>query len=204
MCSKNLRALNTQLSAQLALTTNALATWVHIPARSLSPAPQKQSRPETDDRDNLEPLPAAPKQLDPDDYPLVKFWTLSSWNQYKKHQLNQGSTPSNLGFLCDEDGDRVTKERLDTITKRAKGLWNNLYWHHRDPKTWGKKCDFVADYFSQNICLLFSEFGLCEDNWKAEAFASIRYPDWTSKTRASGLLLCQFYLFTSLPTLAIH
>lgn len=151
--------------------------------------PQKRSSPEKDDGDNLEALPPALEQLDPDDYPLARFWSQSSWIEYIKKQANQGFTPSNLGFLCDEDGVRVSKERLEAITKRAKSLWTNLHWHRRDPKSWSKKCNFVADYFARNICMSFSEFGLCENDWKAEAFGSIRYPDWTSKTRASGQLL---------------
>ena len=36
------------------------------------------------------------------------------------------------------------------------------------------------------------EFGLCEGNWKADAFAIVRYPDWASKVRTTGTILRTF------------
>ena len=81
------------------------------------------------------------------------------------------------------------------MTKRAKQLWNTLYRHRQDPTTWGKKGDFVADFFSRHMRNSFMEFGLCEGNWKADAFAIVRYPDWASKVRTTGAILCKFKVF---------
>jgi hypothetical protein len=39
------------------------------------------------------------------------------------------------------------------------------------------------------------EFALCENDWKAEAFAVIRYPDWSSDVRGSGTLIREFLLY---------
>ncbi|KIK07036.1 hypothetical protein K443DRAFT_2533 [Laccaria amethystina LaAM-08-1] len=39
------------------------------------------------------------------------------------------------------------------------------------------------------MCLSFPKFGLCEGSWKAEVFAVICYPDWSSKVRNSSTIL---------------
>ena len=86
------------------------------------------------------------------------------------------------------------------MTKRAKQLWTSCYHLRMDPPTWTKKCDDAALFFSRNMRISFSEFSLCENDWKAEAFAVIRYPDWASDVRGSGTLIRKssfdsFFLF---------
>ncbi|KAF8799949.1 hypothetical protein BYT27DRAFT_7263333 [Phlegmacium glaucopus] len=184
------KALNAQMQAQLDRSMTALAmSRTLVPAQSNSPVPVKPSRHDKEDPDGPPILPPALSELDPEDYPDARYWTQSSWTEYKKNQLNQGSTIFGLGFLCDADGNRVSKDRLDAMTKRAKQLWNTLFRHRQDPFTWGKKGDFVADFFSRQMRNSFPEFGLCEGNWKADAFAIVRYPDWSSKVRSSGTIL---------------
>ena len=191
------RALNSQLQAQLANMTTIATSWqlFHIPAVRLeSPGPSSRHGPhglnETDNTDKLV-IPRAPEELDPDDYPSAHFWTHASWNNYKKNQINQGINPVSLGFLCDEEGTRVSKDRLLAMTKRAKQLWTSCYHLRMDPPTWTKKCDDTALFFSRNMHISFTEFGLCENDWKAETFAIIRYPDWASDVRGSGTLTCK-------------
>ena len=171
----------------------ALAT-LHppIPARPNSPLPVKPLRSDREDAD-APTLPPAVPELDPDDYPNACYWTQSSWMEYKKKRINQGFTIYGLDFLRNQDGEKISEARLGAMTKRAKQLWNTLYRHRQDPPSWGKKDDFVADFFSQHMRHSFPEFGLCEGGWKAEAFAIIRYPDWSSKVRSSGLILRAFF-----------
>jgi len=179
------RALNVQLRGLLTdMTTIATCQKVH-PARSESPAPSRLR--ESDDVDKLV-IPGALEELDPDDYPSGLFWTQTSWNTHKKNQVNQGTNPFNLGFIRNEDGTRVSKDRLMAMTKRAKQLWTSCYHLRMDPPTWTKKCDDAALFFSRNMRISFSEFSLCENDWKVEAFAVIRYPDWASDVRGSGTL----------------
>lgn len=155
--------------------------------RSESP-PLKRCQPEVEDFDKLV-IPHAPEELDPEDYPSACFWTHANWNDHRKSQVNQGVNVFNLGFVCDENGKRVSKEHLTAMTKCAKQLWNTCYHLRMDPPTWTKKCEDAALYFSRNMRISFPEFGLCENDWKAEAFAVIRYPDWASDVRRSGTLI---------------
>jgi hypothetical protein len=169
--------------AQLDRFMTAATSRTFAPAQPNSPVPDTKPSREKEDPDGPPVLPPALSELDPDDYPNVRYWTQSSWTEYKKKQTNQGSTVFGLAFLCDADGNRVSKDRLEAMTKRAKQLWTTL---------WGKKGDFVADFFSRHMRNSFIEFGLCEGGWKAEAFAIVRYPDWSSKVRSSGAILREF------------
>ncbi|KIM35296.1 hypothetical protein M413DRAFT_14632 [Hebeloma cylindrosporum] len=176
------RALNIQVQAQLDKAMAALATsHPPVPARSTSPVPGKPLQTDKEDADDSPALPPPVAELDPDEYPNACYWTQSSWLEYKKRRANQGFSVYGLDFMRDEDGHKVSEDRLAAMTKRAKQLWNTLYRHRQDPASWGKKCRHMRNSFP--------EFGLCEGSWKAEAFAIIRYPDWSSKVRSSGLIL---------------
>ena len=172
----------------------ALATSHPPVPPQLNSLPVKTLRSDREDSD-APTLPPALSELDPEDYPHACYWTQSSWTEYKKKRTNQGFTVYGLDFMRDEDGEKISDERLSAMTKRAKQLWNTLYRYRQDPSSWGKKTDFEADFFSRHMRLSFSEFGLCEGSWKAEAFAIIRYPDWSSKVRNSGTILRAFFFF---------
>jgi hypothetical protein len=159
-------------------------------------APLQRRQPENDDLDKLV-IPCVSEELDPDDYLLARFWTQTLWNDHKKNKVNQGLNVKNLGFMCDEAGNLVSKERLATMTKRAKQLWTTCYHLRMDPPSWTKKTEDVALYFSRNMRLSFPEFAFCENDWKAEAFAVIRYPDWSSDVRGSGTLSRELLLYPS-------
>lgn len=163
-----------------------------IPAQLNSPPSVKPLRSDREDSD-APTLPPALPELDPDDYPKACYWTQSSWTEYKKRRINQGFTVYGLDFMRDEGGEKISDDWLGAMTRRAKQLWNTLYRYRQDPSSWGKKTDFEADFFSRHMRIGFPEFGLCEGSWKAEAFAIIRYPDWSSKVRNSGAILRAFF-----------
>ena len=198
------RALNAQLQIQLAnMTTIATSrTPSHIRSKSLV-GPLQPLQPEMDAVDKLV-IPCAPEELDPEDYESACFWTQISWNNYKKHQVNQGLNVKSLGFMCNADGDLVSKERLATMTKRAKQLWTTCYHLRMDPPSWTKKTEDVSLYFIRNMRISFPEFALCEGNWKAEAFAVIRYPDWASDVRGSGTLTRELLFHLSFHSYIIY
>lgn len=158
--------------------------------------PLQPLQPEKDDVNKLV-IPCVPDELDPDDYESARFWMQIGWNNHKKHQVNQGLNVKSLGFMCDADGDPVSKERLTTMTKRAKQLWMTCYHLRMDPPSWTKKTEDVSNYFSRNMRISFPEFALCEGNWKAEAFAVIRYPDWASDVRGSGTLIRELLFYSN-------
>ena len=132
--------------------------------------------------------PLAPPQLDEEDYPNARFWTAQEWQKYVNDQMDYGNTLGKLGFICDEDGNPVLKERIKKMTEAAKKLWSDLYRHRYDPDTW--RCvEMRADkYYINSMCIAFPELRLCADNWKAQSLATIRYPDWSNGLRSTGRL----------------
>jgi hypothetical protein len=149
----------------------ALATSPPPVPAQLNSLPVKPLRSDREDSD-APTLPPAMPELDLEDYLGACYWT-----EYKKKRTNQGFAVYGLDFMCDENGEKISDERLSAMTKRAKQLWNTLYRYRQDPSSWGKKTDFEADFFSRHMRIGFPEFGLCEGSWKAEVFTIIRYPD---------------------------
>ena len=117
------------------------------------------------------------------------------WNDHKKNKVNQGLSVKSLSYICDEDGNPVSKEHLATMIKHVKQLWTTCYHLCINPPSWTKKTEDVALYFLWNMHLSFPEFALCENDWKAEAFAVICYPDWSSDVWGSGTLICELLLY---------
>ena len=106
----------------------------------------------------------------------------------------KGSGFRKLQFITDQDGTMVSNERLTAISKEARLLWVSLYKKRQDPKHWGIKSKFASDYFSNSMRIKFEEFQWCEGDWKIEAFATIRYPDWVSSR--DGGILTRLHIFS--------
>ena len=198
------RALNAQLQIQLTnMMTIATSRTSSVACSKSLVGPLQPLQPEKDDVDKLV-IPRVPEELDSDDYQLARFWTQIGWNNHKKHQVNQGLNVKSLGFMCDADGDLVSKEHLATMTKHAKQLWTTCYHLRMDPPSWTKKTEDVSMYFLRNMRISFPKFALCEENWKAEAFAVIRYPDWASDVRGSGTLTRERLFYSSFQSYIIY
>jgi hypothetical protein len=144
--------------------------------------------------DVLPDLPPIGPLYNKEEYPDVRFWSRSEWVRYDNKQREGGSSPGKLDFLCDSEGSIVSKERLKSMTIVASSIWATFYRFRHDPYTWRKKTDWVSDYFARSMRQKFPEFRYCEDNWKVESFAMIKYPDWCGNSRASGTLLSMLYL----------
>ena len=138
--------------------------------------------------------PAALPQLDAEDYPDARFWTAQEWQRHMNEQIDYGRTPGKLGFICDEDGNSVSKERLKKMTETAKKLWSDLYRHRYDPNTWRCVVMCADAYYTNSMCIAFPELRLCADNWKAQSLATIRYPDWSNGLRSTGRLTRLYFL----------
>jgi hypothetical protein len=133
-------------------------------------------------------VPAPLEQLDVEEYPYIKFWHSADWTQFKSKKSDAGIPFHKLQFMEDEDGKPVSTERLAKMTKTAKELWNELYSTRSDPATWSKKLHSNSQYFARSMQSEYSEFRYCDGNWKADAFATIRFPDWNRADRSSGAL----------------
>lgn len=123
-------------------------------------------------------IPDSPAQCYQEDYEDVHFWTRAEWTEYEHKKREKGEKYHKLRFISQENGRMVDSARLSAIRKEATELWNTLYHTHDDPPSWKSKTKIASQYFSNSMCLKFEEFRWCEDNWKIEAFATNRYPDW--------------------------
>ena len=132
--------------------------------------------------------PPAPPLLDEEDYPHTRFWTMQEWQRFLNDQMDYGKSIGKLGFICDEDGNTVSKDRIKKMTETAKRLWSDLYRHRYDPDTWRCVTMRADEYYTNNMRIAFPELSLCADNWKVQALATIRYPDWTNGLRSTGRL----------------
>ena len=142
-------------------------------------------------------IPPPPAECDQDDYEKVKYWTQGEWKAFKKDQSDRGDRDcGKLSFLTDEDGEAVTKERLQEMSTEARTLFNELYRYCHDPATWGSRGKTASAFFSNSMRQKFPELCWCEGDWKVHAFATARYPNWVTDVRDKGVLT-RISLFTS-------
>lgn len=132
--------------------------------------------------------PAPPFPCNQEDYADVRFWTRAEWTEYERKENAKGVRPNKLSFITQEDGSFIPRDRLSAMTREAQKLWGSLYRTRDDPHSWGNKTKTASDYFSNSMCLKFEEFRWCADDWKIEAFATIKFPDWARYSRSSGTL----------------
>ncbi|KDR76789.1 hypothetical protein GALMADRAFT_139667 [Galerina marginata CBS 339.88] len=133
-------------------------------------------------------IPDSPPLYDEDDFEDVKFWTRREWNTFVDKQREKGISTPKLGFLCHEDGKVLSDARFAAIGKYALEIWVELYRERQDPDTWKNKTETATTYFSNSMRHKFEEFRYCDNDWKVEAYATIRYPDFARYPRASGRL----------------
>ena len=74
-------------------------------------------------------------------------------------------------------------ERITTMSAKARELFNTLYRYRQDPTTWGLRTTEASAFFSNSMRNEFSEFRWCDSDWKVQAFATEKYPDWVKDVR---------------------
>ena len=100
-------------------------------------------------------IPPPPSELDQEDYSEAKFWTQTDWQNYVSCETDRGNAPTKLGFLCDEEGNVVSKERIRKMTDTAKKIWGELHHHRYDPKTWRCVNLSANRYYTNHMCITF-------------------------------------------------
>ena len=155
---------------------------------NLDSVPYMQERIERQPKSSSLQIPPSPPPLHQSDYPDALFWTLESWQDYCDEQRQKGESVTKLGFICDEDGNFVELTRIKNMTDTAKKIWNQLHHHRLAPTTWRLISKEASDYYSNSMRMAYPEFQLCEGDWKVNTFATIRFPDWSNNSRASGKL----------------
>ena len=131
-------------------------------------------------------IPSLPPDCNRRDFEDVKFWTRGDWQRHQKSCEERGKDYKKLDFLTDADGQPIDDDRIDSMTKHARLLWNSLYKEREDPDTWGVRSMFASGYFGNHMQIKYPEFQWCEGDWKVHAFATIRFPDWSQDVRRRG------------------
>jgi len=160
--------------AQPSMTSNSQAHGSHHPESAV-----KASDLQLD-------IPHPPPPCSHDDFPSVKFWKKETWIDAENQHREKGGSLPRLRFVEDKDGNKVSEGRLKAMTEKAKVIFNTLYHLRNDPPSWKAKTQPAGEYFSNTMCLAFEEFRWCENDWKVEQFAVVRFPDWSRHTREGG------------------
>lgn len=103
----------------------------------------------------------------------------------ERKKLANKTLPWN-GFLTDEEGNVLPKDRFNAIWADAKLAFNSLYYRRVDSASWSKKTDVAAAYFYNAITAKYPELQLCQENWKIQHWATDRYPEWVKNVRKTG------------------
>ncbi|KAF8522463.1 hypothetical protein BU17DRAFT_64389 [Hysterangium stoloniferum] len=174
MCTK-VSSLEAQLDAQRDLVATLKLMLQTQPAAASTQA-------KTSGKLTIPPSPANSSRVE---FPDVKFWTRSDWQQFTKDCIERGRDFKKLGFLTNEEGQALGDTRISVMTDYAKQLWNSLRTEKEDPESWGGRNAFASEYFCNHMCTKFPEFQWCEGDWKVQAFATVGYPDWVGQARKS-------------------
>ena len=112
------------------------------------------------------------------DFPLIKYWYRREW------PFRKGN------FVQTEDGNYVSASQFDDIRKYARILWEIFLVEGVAPPKWTLAAPHTRRQYHQSMGAAFPEIKLCQNNWKADHFATLYYPGWykykvTSKRRQS-------------------
>jgi hypothetical protein len=146
-----------------------------------------------------------PSHLDPKGYPLVRFWTIKTFEAYCKsltgetdglatQQKRRGprrKSESNADchpYLENKDGSAVSRDILVKVGQKARRLWKSIHDANMAPSSWGKASESAYTYF--NIEMLsepeFEFFRYCEGNWKITRWATKAYASWSRNHIEAG------------------
>jgi hypothetical protein len=133
-------------------------------------------------------------QLKREDYPAVKYWYKQDW---LIHLKNSGNTTDmgmairgksliakginkTVKYIEDIEGNPVDGYKVRDIRSHARAIWASFQTIGRLPSSWGKADAETASVYRREMRLKFSEFTLCENDWKADLLATESYPSWYS------------------------
>lgn len=81
-------------------------------------------------------------------------------------------------FLVGENGIVVSGPRQDQLFRFGRILYNTLQRYEMAPRVWDDIDVYALEWFCLAMRIRCLEFRLCDDHWKAEAFASMNYGKW--------------------------
>ncbi|KAF6745686.1 hypothetical protein DFP72DRAFT_1176107 [Ephemerocybe angulata] len=141
---------------------------------------------------NFQPLPAAVDMQVVTKRPeKIVFWYQQEWKDRPETFKAPPKTPQDLAFIQNEKGVYATSTYVRTMFEYACLLWGRIVFANLSPLTWGERAPMVLEYFASNMIQAFPELGLCHPPlWKANAFATAKYPDFKKHKRPA--LLAQY------------
>ncbi|KAF7983128.1 hypothetical protein HWV62_24093 [Athelia sp. TMB] len=134
----------------------------------------------------LPSLAQAPKRFDRHEYPLIRYWTETSWSK-------RGNTDDNkhlargVRHLEHSDGRPISTHEGHQFRETARRALNQASVADPNalPATWSQ----AGIDLLRGICAELRKehpiFGLCEADWKAKTFLKEYYPDWSRSRRKS-------------------
>ncbi|KIK87383.1 hypothetical protein PAXRUDRAFT_55503, partial [Paxillus rubicundulus Ve08.2h10] len=116
-----------------------------------------------------------------EDYVGQYYWTESSFlderhNGFFTATRNLQSGP--IPFIVGRNGVIVSNRLQEQMARFGCILFNTLRKYGMAPDAWEKIDVYALEWFCLSIRVRFTEFRLCDNNWKAETFASIGYSGW--------------------------
>lgn len=140
-----------------------------------------------------------PPYLRSDDYPLVRFWRRSAYDQFLKRgngetdglamtKPRRGRPSNDEGgekhpYLETKDGTPVDSIRLRTIGDRTRQHFTTFQRAKVAPPSWGQLDHDCFTYFRIEMYTEFEEFRFCEDHWKLNFWAQRKYTSWSQTNR---------------------
>ncbi|KAG2362745.1 hypothetical protein BDR07DRAFT_1376296 [Suillus spraguei] len=144
----------------------------------------------------------ADRDLSPDDYKHVNFWTCSKWTLHVQAEkavtkLGSSSTSTQRGLTRLAKGKNVACQFIEDATgvpvngHRAKAAHSvfTTYLHQLNqagvklPSSWSQVPLDLKEGFYHAIRMNYIEFRYCTDNWKAEHLATQNYSQWQLEER---------------------
>ncbi|KAH9918104.1 hypothetical protein B0H21DRAFT_847417 [Amylocystis lapponica] len=81
-------------------------------------------------------------------------------------------------YLEDDQGQTLSRVRVDRMRDHARAIWNHFAVSGRAPATWSQAPLDVRNEFRTEMVSRFPELRLCEDDWKTDYLATKNYPNW--------------------------
>jgi hypothetical protein len=143
------------------------------------------------------------KPLSENDFPNVRFWHKSKWNNHIKTEAKGFSSTGPVGergsgraskginvsmqYVEDENGDAVDGFRATAIRNLAQNVFQQLLNHGQAPATWSAAGNDVKKHYFHEMESQFTELRLCADHWKTQHLATHIYPSWHANRRNKSL-----------------
>jgi hypothetical protein len=136
---------------------------------------------------NFNSLPSLSSSLPPlsqSQFPNVKFWRRTHWEQSKLNKdimtVNTGvsAKKNTLLYIEDANGAPIDGPRATEIRKRAREIFLKFKTSGTSPKTWTQLDLTSLQYYRVEMCTQFPELRFCEQDWKADKVAIDTYSGW--------------------------